>query len=88
MCVDERKEKFGWLNKVDAERRAEWIEGITKVGAVAWWKNAPEEIRQEVLARRSEAVVKSFNRIREPFNPDDLVIENGVFESISEFFGI
>jgi hypothetical protein len=54
MTADERKQKFGWLNKLTVEEKQQWVESVLKcTGMYAWWATASEEKIEEVLVRRN-----------------------------------
>jgi hypothetical protein len=59
MTIEERKEKYGWLNKLTLEEKRYYIENVlTQTGSHAWWKNASEEDKTVVRNKISETAVR------------------------------
>jgi hypothetical protein len=55
MTVEQKRERFGWLNKYMGADRQKEIDKLLKTGMHAWWKNCTKEQREHVyLTRRSE----------------------------------
>lgn len=51
LTAEQRKEKFGWVNKLDPDARQRWLEDSLKTGMHRWWKTAPtEEIIEKVFS--------------------------------------
>jgi hypothetical protein len=51
MSPEERREKYGWLNKLEEDDKQKWIESSLKTGMHRWWQNAPaEEIIERVFS--------------------------------------
>lgn len=50
----DRKNRFGWMNKLSDEDKTKWIESVMKqTGMHAWWKNADENTKQELYIKRN-----------------------------------
>lgn len=55
LTVEERKNRFGWLNKVAAEDRENQIEKITKPLRM-WWQSASEQEKLDLYKRRANTL--------------------------------
>jgi hypothetical protein len=54
LTADERKQKFGWLNKLTKQEKQEWIDSVMKnTGMYVWWKNASDEKIEELIVKRN-----------------------------------
>lgn len=54
LTTDERKSRYGWLNKLSTESKNEWINSVMRhTGMHAWWKNASESAKQELYVKRN-----------------------------------
>jgi hypothetical protein len=54
LTADERKQKFGWLNKLTKQEKQEWIDSLMKnTGMYVWWKNASDEKIEELIVKRN-----------------------------------
>ena len=49
---EEKKEKFGWLNKLEGEEWQKAVEKLKSTGYHNWWKTASEEQKIDVYVRR------------------------------------
>jgi hypothetical protein len=56
MSDDERKEKCGWLNNISQEEKEKWkSEVMMNTGAHLWWREAHEDVKNEVVLKRNAA---------------------------------
>ena len=59
LTAEEKKQRYGWMNKLSADEKTKFIEEIlTKTGAHAFWQNASDECKQDIYARR-QATLKA-----------------------------
>ena len=62
MTEEERKERFGWMNKIPEADKAKFIsEVMLNTGCHLWWREASEEAKQLVYDKRADT--KASNKI-------------------------
>lgn len=60
LTVEERKNKFGWLNHLSIAEKEKFINDIMlKTGCHAWWKNASDEDKQIVYDKRTNTMMQA-----------------------------
>jgi len=60
MTEDEKKEKFGYLNKLSKEERDTFIYKILQTGCHKWWKEATETEKLDLYEKRSNSIRKTW----------------------------
>jgi hypothetical protein len=58
LTPEERKEKFGFLNKLEDEERQKVIKRMTENGFLKWWKNASYEEKRKAWDKRNKKLVE------------------------------
>lgn len=62
MTEQERKERYGWLNRISNDERITFIHDIMmNTGAHRWWKTASEDEKQEVIERRANTLRETWD---------------------------
>lgn len=59
MTIEERREKFGWINKLSQEQRQQKIDTLLKTGAHLWWKTSTTEQRKRCVSKRTATMIQS-----------------------------
>lgn len=57
MTLEEKKEKYGYLNKLSEKEKKEMIKVMTENGFLKWWKNASYEQKRNAWDKRNEKLV-------------------------------
>jgi hypothetical protein len=61
---EERKEKYGWLNKLSIEEKKDFIQNIMlETGSHSWWREATEAEKEAVYEKRRLSNIKNNNLI-------------------------
>ena len=77
LSVDEKRKKYGWLNKLNEDDRKKFIENVLlQTGFHLWWKDASKEEKIKVFKKRAETqkfklsrdIVNSFKMYRDEIN--------------------
>ena len=65
MTPEERKQKYGWMNKLTEEEKNEFVQNvITNTGCHFWWKTSTDEEKAKVFKKRGDAILqKNANRL-------------------------
>jgi hypothetical protein len=65
MTPEERKQKFGWMNKLTEKEKNEFIQNVmTNTGCHLWRKTSTDEEKAEVFRKRGDAILqKNANRL-------------------------
>ena len=60
MTSEERKERFGWLNKLSIDEKIAWKkENMFTTGCHRFWRNATEEDKQIIRKKRKETMIRN-----------------------------
>jgi hypothetical protein len=89
LTEEQRKEKFGWLNKLSDDEHNLAVQKIT-ASLREWWKNASESEKEDVYARRFNTLKQ---KIKNNISEDDIIVfikkdEKKINASLSRTFGI
>ena len=65
MTPEERKQKFGWMNKLTEKEKEDFILNVmTNTGCHLWWKTSTDEEKSKVFKKRGDAILqKNANRL-------------------------
>ena len=71
MSKEERKEKYGWMNKLSDSEKQKYIDEVVMTGGmVLWWKTASEERKQECYSlQRKHMDMFYANQPNQPYEP-------------------
>lgn len=61
MSLEEKKNRFGYLNKLEKKEKEIIIEKMTKNGFLKWWQNASEEQKRKAWNKRNEKLIELWN---------------------------
>lgn len=65
LSTEEKKKRFGFLNKLPEKDKKIMIEKMTKNGFLKWWKNASYEQKREAWDKRNEKLVQLWEKCGE-----------------------
>jgi hypothetical protein len=58
LSSDEKRERYGYLNKLPEKERNEIIKNMTENGFLKWWKNATYEEKRSAWDKRNEKLIE------------------------------
>jgi len=61
LSEQQRKVKYGWLNKLNTEERQQAIQRIIETGCHQWWKNAPSDVKEDVWVKRAATLRETWS---------------------------
>lgn len=60
LTVQERKERFGWQNKLTPKEFADWKQQVmVNTGCHKWWKNATNEEKANIVKKRISTIIQT-----------------------------
>ena len=62
MSSEEKKEKYGFLNKLPENEKLEMIKIMTENGFLKWWKNATYEQKRNAWDKRNEKLIELWKK--------------------------
>lgn len=85
LTTDERKAKFGWLNKLSGDEYNDAVKRIYNASWGNWWKNATHEQKLETWHKQQKSIAKSCDIIVDETNMDEFIDEEGYRLLCKEF---
>lgn len=62
LSSEEKREKYGHLNKLSEKERNEMIKNMTENGFLKWWKNASYEEKRSAWNKRNEKLIELWEK--------------------------
>lgn len=103
MSVDERKERFGWMNKLTPDEKRQAIKCMIETGSHRWWRESTQEMKDEVIERRADTLRSTWDnhgadimqkqistqmKNRSLYNDTHFEIDDEMIKSMQEVFNL
>lgn len=62
MSPEQRKQAFGWMNKLNDEEKRQAVSAMLEVGTHRWWREATDDMKQEVYHQRAETLRNTWDK--------------------------
>jgi len=83
MSIEDRKIKFGWMNKLEGQHRIDAIDRILKLSLFKFWEESTDEVKQSVYDKRrktfDENTINCNHLMEHELKDSDLIIKEFLF---------